>query len=232
MNLLVSKHYTITDHTKWPSDRTNERDLVENYKAMSDIMIESARKNLINLNGYEIHTGAAESIRDVFRIHFYKIYDLWQQGHNILYADSDVVFKKPYDYFSEFDKFMMFNHTPGGQYGTKCGHYKVEIPQFFNCGIRYYPQSMSQDIWDIGLRMCENWDHDRWNSEQVIYNVMMWDQFDQISTRPELAFQSINEIHAQNNELNGINIDDAYAVHFHGSRGSKAVLDRMKQFIS
>ena len=230
MNLLVSKHYTITDHTKWPSDRSNEHNLVKNYKAMSDLMVKTASINLINLDHVEIHTGKADNIRDVFRIHFYQIYELWKQGHNILYADSDVIFNRPYNYFSEFDKFMMFNYTDGGQYGTRCNHYGVELPKFFNCGIRYYPKTMKQSVWDIGLRMCENWNPDQWNSEQIIYNVMMLNQLDEVSRRPELSFQAMKDLDHDNEEFNGIKMTDAYAIHFHGSRGSQIKLDRMKDF--
>lgn len=229
LNLLVSKHYTVTDHTKWPGDRSHEGNLVENYKAMSDLMVASARKNLIGLDDVVVHTGEADNIRDVFRIHFYEIYELWKQGHNILYADSDVIFTKPYDYFSKFDKFVMFNYTDGGQKGTTCNHYNVAVKHFYNCGIRYYPQTMSQDIWDIGLRMCENWNPNRWNSEQLIYNVMMWSQqFDQHFYRPDLAYQAVSGDTAHNDRFNGIPLNQAHAVHFHGSRGSSNRLDRMR----
>jgi hypothetical protein len=220
-NLLVSKHYKIKDHTKWYGDRTNEDGLEENYDKMMDLMLDSAEANLLCMDDYIVHEGEADNIREVFKIHFYEIYELWKQGNNILYADSDVLFVKPVDYFTQFvDRFVMFNYTdpPGG---TTCDHYGISFEHFYNCGIRYYPHNMDQSVWDRGIEMVENWNPERWNSEQVIYNEMMWMQdFPGHFFRPELAYQLVDVDTQRSHRNNRMSLDDAYAVHFHGSRGS------------
>ena len=86
MNILVCKNYTITDHTKWYNDRTNETGLVENYTAMEELCVASAKKYVKDLDEVKVFRGEADNIRDVFKINFYEIYDLWQQGNNILYV--------------------------------------------------------------------------------------------------------------------------------------------------
>lgn len=232
-NLLVTKLYTITDHTQWPDDRSAETDLVENYGAMCDLMAQSGRDFITDLDDVVIHKGEAENIRDVFKIHFYEIYELWQQGHNILYADTDVVFLKPVEYFDKFDQFMMFNYTHGGQAGTQCNHYGVKLPHFFNCGIRYYPQNMDQEIWDIGIKMVENWNPNRWNSEQVIYNVMLWSQkLTKSPLLPDIAYQYISDDIHICDQHNRISLSEAKTVHLHGSKGSRNRLEVMKDLMS
>ena len=98
-NFLVLKNYKITDNTKWYNDRTNETNLAENYRKMEDICVKSAFGNVEGLNEVRVFRGEADNIRDVFKKNFYEIYELWQEGHNILYSDLDVVFTQPTDYF-------------------------------------------------------------------------------------------------------------------------------------
>ena len=173
-NYLVLKNYNVKDHTKWYSDRSQEVNLVENYQAMENIATQSALKNLEKLNEIKVFRGEADNIRDVFKKNFYEIYELWQKGHNILYADLDVVFTQPVNYFENSNTFRMYNLTDPVK--TTCDHYNVEFETYFNCGIRYYPKDMSQDVWDLGIEMVENWNPERWDSEQIIYKAMMWSQ--------------------------------------------------------
>lgn len=234
-NYLVAKNYTITDHTKWYDDRTREFNLVENYTDMEKILVESARKNLIGLDEVIVHRGEAEHIRDVFRIHFKEIYDLWKREPcNILYCDLDVVFLQQARFFGQYDFFAMFNFTDPTR--TVDEHYGLNFDRYFNCGIRYYPQTMDQKIWDLGFEMLDNWNPDRWDAEQVIYNNMLWSQNiePQRFYRPDLAFQMLfqNPLHGGNKEFNRIDIRQAAAVHVHGSRGSGDRLQIMKDLVS
>ena len=234
-NYLVAKNYTISDHTKWYDDRTNESNLVENYTAMEAVMLESAKQHLTGLDEVIVHTGEAEHIRDVFRIHFKEIYDLWKSEQcNILYCDLDVVFLQQARFFDQYDFFAMFNFTDPPS--TVDEHYGLTFDRFFNCGIRYYPHTMKQETWDLGFKMLENWNPDRWDSEQVIYNQMLWSQeiAPQKFYRPDLAFQMLNRnpSHQINTDFNRINIRDAAVVHVHGSRGSGDRLQIMKDLIA
>lgn len=231
-NYLVAKNYTIKDHTKWYEDRTGEFNLVDNYNKMEELMVSSARQHLVGLDDVIVHRGEAEHIRDVFRIHFKEIYDLWRsEPCNILYCDLDVVFLQQARFFGQYDFFAMFNYTDPPRTVDK--HYGLKFDNFFNCGVRYYPSTMKQETWDIGFEMLENWNPDRWDSEQVIYNQMLWSQevAPQLFYRPDLSFQLLNSmpLHQRNTDFNQIDARQAAVVHVHGSRGSGDRLEIMKQ---
>ena len=233
-NYLVAKKYTVNDHTKWFDDRTSEINLVENYSEMEKLLTESAQTHLVGLDEIIVHRGEAEHIRDVFRIHFEEIYNLWKsEPCNILYSDLDVVFLDTARYFDQYDFFAMFNFTDPPS--TVDEHYGLTFERFFNCGIRYYPRTMKQETWDIGFEMLKNWNPERWDSEQVIYNQMLWSQDipPQRFYRPDLAFQMLNEnpLHQQNTDFNRISVVSAAAVHVHGSRGSGNRLQIMKDLL-
>jgi hypothetical protein len=229
-NILVAKNYKITDHSKWYDDKTASAKIIKtNYNEMEQILVRTAKKHVAKLDDIIVHRGEAENIRDVFKIHFKEIYDLWKEGHNILYCDLDVMFLRPVTYFGNYDKFTMFNLTDPPS--TKDSHYGLTFDHFFNCGMRYYPSSMDNDVWEKGFAMLENWNPDRWDCEQIIYNAMMFAQSNNANDfyDPVRAFQvlqgqpnsSINE------NFNNIKLTDACAVHLHGSRHSESRLEMM-----
>ena len=234
-NYLVTKNYRITDHTKWYDDRTSESNLAQNYAAMETLLVNSAKENIVGLDEVIVHRGEAENIREVFKIHFKELYNLWSTEEcNILYCDLDVVFLKKVLYFNKFDFFAMFNFTDPAR-GTVDEHYGLTFERFFNCGIRYHPHTMKQETWDIGFKMLENWNPDRWDCEQVVYNQMLWTQGvkpEQVYA-PHLAFQMLNRdpSHEMNTTFNRISVKDAAAVHVHGSRGSEDRLQTMQDLI-
>lgn len=230
-NILVLKNYSIKDHSKWWDDRTKETDLTNNYKQMEKICCDSAHKYIKNLDSIKVFRGEADNIRDVFRTNFYEIYDLWKEGHNILYCDLDVVFVNDVEYFDQTKYFSMFNLTDPPT--TTDQFYKLTFENYFNCGIRYYPKDMSQQIWDTGIQMMQNWNPERWDSEQIIYNAMMWQQTTDPYTfyDPVKAYQMLFDPKtggARNNQFNSIELTDACAVHVHGSRGSANRLELMQ----
>jgi hypothetical protein len=231
-NLLVCKNYNIASHRQWYNDRSHEENLEASYDKMQQLMIKSAQTNLIGLDDIQIHRGTALDIREVFKAHYFEIKALWEQGHNILYCDLDVLFLKPVEIFGKFDKFSMFNYTQPRS--THDDWYNISIPNFFNCGIRYYPQSMNSRVWDIGDAMMEKWNHTRWDAEQVVYNAMQWSQSSNVLDflDPSLAFQvlSPNDCY-EISRFNGIGLQQAKIAHFHGSRGSTARLELMQQVI-
>ena len=235
-NILVCKNYNITDHTKWYDDRTNENNLVNNYTEMEKICIASAEEHLQDLDEVKVFRGEADNIRDVFKKNFYEIYDLWKEGHNILYVDLDVVFMKPVAFFDQFDKFSMFNLTDPPK--TSDDHYNVNFDFYFNCGVRYYPKDMNQEVWDLGIKMMENWNPDRWDSEQIVYNAMMWSQ-DGIEPgqvyNPKAAYQMLFDFRSSqssiNTQFNQMDFQEAHVIHVHGSRGSANRLDLMQTLL-
>ena len=234
-NFLVLKNYKIADNTKWFDDRTNEANLAENYRKMEDICVKSAFGNVEGLNEIRVFRGEADNIRDVFKTNFYEIYELWQEGNNVLYSDLDVIFTQPTDYFVNDNIFRMYNLTDPVK--TTDAHYDLSFETYFNCGIRYYPKNMSQDVWDLGIKMVENWNPERWDSEQIIYNAMLWSQDikpDDVYN-PRVAYQLLHDPqniqgHRINKQFNQIDLREACAVHVHGSRGSSDRLSLMEDF--
>lgn len=226
-NILVCKNYQVTDHSKWHRDRRNEQELEHSYEQMQLLMLQSANQRVQDLDQVIVHGGSCATIRDVFREHFWEIYNLWKTGVNILYADLDVLFVKPVKYFGEFDHFAMFNYTQPRTCTDK--HYRVKFDHYFNCGIRYYPAHMDPEVWQLGISMLENWDSERWDAEQVIYNAMLWHQPVTVSDmlRPELNYQLYqdprvaNQAHSATSFNAGMVYTDASAIHFHGSRNAQ-----------
>jgi hypothetical protein len=233
-NILVAKNYKIADQTKWYNDRSAEHTLSTDYDQMAEIMSQSARHHIRDLDHIVIHTGEATDIREVFKIHFKQIYDLWcAEPCNILYCDLDVIFLKEVEYFNKFNHFSMFNLTDPTT--TQDQHYGVKFNHYFNCGIRYYPHTMDQKVWQVGFDMLNNWNSDRWDAEQIIYNQMMFSQgmSAQQFYRPDLAFQMLYTppLSPHNQAFNQIDITQASAVHVHGSRGSANRLQIMRDVV-
>ena len=86
------------------------------------------------------------------------------------------------------------------------------------------------------IRDRENWNPDRWDCEQVIYNQMMWSQGVSVEEvyKPQCAYQCLANPSMQDGSLinktfNQIDMGDSYAIHVHGSRGSEDRLLLMKQ---
>jgi hypothetical protein len=148
----------------------------------------------------------------------------------VLYIDLDVMFIRPTRIFGEFDHFLMFNYTDPRM--ATCDHYGLKFDHYFNCGVRYYPQKMDQKIWKLGFDMIKNWNPERWDSEQIIYNHMMWSQVIRVQQahQPHLAYQFLNANQTFNDSWNGVSlVDQAQVVHVHGSRGSSGRAELMEK---
>jgi len=149
----------------------------------------------------------------------------------------DNFMQKPTKIFGEFDDFMMFNYTDPKSSSEK-NKWDIQHKHFFNADVRYYPHTMSQDIWDMGLKLAEDWDFDCWNTEQIILNKMLWDQPNRTlenTRQPNLAYQGhllfANDQFQANmhrsNLWNESNFDEANIIHFHGSRNAPNKLQLM-----
>jgi hypothetical protein len=240
-NILVCKNYRVRDHSKWHRDRTKETHLVDSYNQMQRLMLGSARSCVEDLDQVIVHGGEAETIRDVFREHFWEIHELWKTGANILYCDLDVLFVRPVKYFGQFHQFAMFNYTQPPR--CRDAHYGVTFDHYFNCGIRYYPHNMDSSVWELGIQMLENWDADRWDCEQVIYNAMMWHQQPALTDvlRPELNYQMLRDPRTSSgaqeasNFNGGMPYSQACAIHFHGSRNAEqtaAIMEHVQSLLN
>lgn len=223
----------------WFEDRSNEGDLYDWYMKMHDISLKSFEKHLQGDWEFIFFNKEVENIQEVFKDHFFEIYDIWKQGDtNILYCGPDNIMMKPTEFFGKYNDFRMFNYTDPKS-SVEPNHYDIQHKHFFNADVRYYPSAMSQDIWDMGLEMAENWDFNSWNTEQFILNKMLWDQEGRTlenTLDPTVAYQGhqlfIEEWEqrkAYSNEWNTCDIKDAQIIHLHGSRNAPRKYALMKQ---
>lgn len=223
----------------WFEDRSGEGDLYDWYMKMHDISLKSFEKHLQGDWEFIFFNKEVENIQEVFKDHFFEIYDIWKQGDtNILYCGPDNIMMKPTDVFGKYDDFMMFNYTDPKS-SVEPNHYDIQHEHFFNADVRYYPSTMSQDIWDMGLEMAENWDFNSWNTEQFILNKMLWDQPSRTLNNtldPSIAYQGHQlfiedweQRKAYSNEWNASDIKDAQIIHLHGSRNAPRKYALMKQ---
>ena len=228
----------------WFADRSGEGDLYDWYMKMHDISLRSFEKHLEGDWEFKFFNKEVENIQEVFKDHFFEIYDIWKQGNvNILYCGPDNIMMKPTKFFGEYDDFRMFNYTDPKS-SDEPNHYNIQHKHFFNADVRYYPSRMSQDIWDIGLEMAENWDFDSWNTEQFILNKMLWEQKDRTienTLDPKMAYQghqlvldNWDERLKSSNQWNNCKLVDAHIIHTHGSRHAPskfALMEELEQFI-
>jgi hypothetical protein len=143
----------------------------------------------------------------------------------------------PVQVFGQFDRFQLFNYTDPK---TLSGHdannqYGLQHEHYFNAGVRYYPDTMSKELWDLGWSYAKDWDYDIWGTEQIIFNEMMYSQDRNHKTwlRPDMNFQAMNVLFndIDNSGLqqylknwNGISMNDAKILHLHGTRGAANTL--------
>lgn len=226
----------------WFDDRSNEGDLYDWYMKMHDISLRTFEKHLQGDWEFIFFNKEVENIQEVFKDHFFEIYDIWKQGDcNILYCGPDNMMMKPTEFFGKYDDFRMFNYTDPKS-SVEPNHYDVQHEHFFNADVRYYPSTMSQDIWDMGLEMANNWDFNSWNTEQFILNKMLWDQEGRTienTLEPTVAYQGhqlfISDWEQRkeySNQWNNCELKDAHIIHLHGSRnapGKFALMEKLEQ---
>ena len=116
----------------------------------------------------------------------------------------------------------MFNYTDPKTLGGKDANnkYGLQHQHYFNAGVRYYPKTMSQEVWDLGWKYANDWDYNIWGTEQIIFNEMMYSENKDVKQwhDPTMNFQMMNAVPqaisnphyiAQIEAWNGANIDDA-----------------------
>jgi hypothetical protein len=177
-----------------------------------------------------VWTDPAPSRLEIFKRNWTRVRDLWhQEPCNVLYLDSDTMFLRATEIFDRFTEFRMFNwtdpkHTP-------------LFANYYNAGVRYYPASMSEDLWQLGDRMATDWQDDNWGMEQDIFNTMFWQQSIPEHDRhhPELNWQGMKltdpdpRMQQAHESWNQCELDSAYIMHVHGSRGPVETAHLMTQ---
>lgn len=228
-NLLVRSLYRIKS-TKWFRDRAEEGDLYDLYHQMHEISLESFEKHLQGDWEFVFYNKEVDNIQEVFRDHFFEIYDLWKSGCNILYCGPDNFMTQDTSFYGEYSDFRMFNYTDPKQFR----HFE----HFLNADVRYYSADMDPDTWCKPLEAAKNWDFSEWNTEQIILNDMLWSQADRTpenTIMPHMAYQGhllgrdIRTLQ-YSNAWNGIDIRQAHIIHLHGSRNAPEKLALMQDF--
>ena len=120
----------------------------------------------------------SEEVPNIHRAHYYNFqntYKLWKENYpcNILYTGPDVIFFKDIAFSDKFTKFSMFNYNNYSRRSTG------EFQYYLGSDLRYFPSTMDEETWKIGLEMSETWPQDpqeAWEYEGIIYNKMLWSQ--------------------------------------------------------
>lgn len=206
------------------------------YHAMHEIVCHSAETFIQEDFEFQIIEEDVDSYQQVFHNNFHHVSDMWHENKhtNILFLDTDTLVVAPVEVFSgKFTEFQMFNYTDPK---TLCGRdadnkYGLRHQHYFNAGVRYYPETMSEETWDLGWKYAVDWDYNIWGTEQIIFNEMMFSQNRDVNhwLRPEMGFQAMNlpfdnidnqEANKYLRDWNGIGINDAKILHLHGTRGA------------
>lgn len=204
------------------------------YQSMAEIVQHSAETFIQEDFEFKIFTDDVDSYQEIFHKNFQNVYDTWNNGSdNILFLDCDTLVVAPTEVFGKFNQFQMFNYTdPKTLEGNDANNkYNLHHEHYFNAGCRYYPASMSQDVWDLGWSYAKDWDYTIWGTEQIIFNEMMYSQDRDVNTwlNPAMSFQAMNvtvnnidnpQLQKYLSDWNGIHMNDANILHLHGTRGA------------
>ncbi len=219
------------NHAKQGQDiPLQQGDIYDTYKQVQQISYNSHRKNIQGDWQYVLLQKDLEHPFEIFENTFRRVAELWLEGDtNILFFGLDTMTIKPTDIFEQFEDFMMFNYTDPKTNSV----YKHN----FNCDVRYYPATMSNDLVLHSLEQCDKLV--KWEDEQNIYNHMLWSQPNrniENTLHPHLAYQGANLLldnwqqrKEYENKWNGIQLKDAHIVHLHTSRDVLKKLELMKQ---
>jgi len=235
--LAVSK---INDNTKLEYNQNlGAEKTYKIYNAMSEIVIHSAETFIQEDFEIVVFEDEVKNYQEIFHKNFQNVYDVWQEDgpNNILFLDCDTLVISPVEVFGKLDRFQLFNYTdPKTLSGDDANNkYGLQHQHYFNAGCRYYPSTMSKDVWDLGWKYANDWDYNIWGTEQIIFNEMMYSQDENYETwlTPEMNFQAMGVsvsniddefVQQQLTNWNGVPFNDAKIVHLHGTRGAENTL--------
>lgn len=228
-NYLFKSLFKITSSDWSVVNRSHEHNLYENYTGMHQCSLASYKKHLGGDWQLKFVGGNCANIHQAFEKTFWAIYDLWHsEPCNILYTDPDTIAMKPFDPWTSYDRFMMFNYTDPRAF-TQSNIFNRKFEHFFNAGVRYFPSTMSEDIWQLGAGMARPWDYSTYDTEQLILNAMLWDQGITVDEAldPHVAWQWFGD-RQYCEHWNGVPITEAKILHLHSSRGAENRLQVMK----
>lgn len=236
-NILVKSLFEIKDPNWSVKDRSAETDLYKKYVECHQISLGSFKKHLKGDWEFAFVSGQFDTIHQALHETFHRIRQLWLENGpcNILYTDPDTVAVAPIDIWGKYNDFMMFNYSDPKSFYT-ANPYNESFPHFFNAGVRYFPATMKEETWQLGLDMVKNWDFTDYNTEQIILNKMLWSQGVKLENAlvPPLAYQAqwLPGVEVWRQDLwNGVHVNNCAILHVHSSRDIDVKLNFMKQLI-
>jgi hypothetical protein len=167
-NILLKSLFEIANAS--PGDPPTMLNSISSYRSMQDISIESFQKNLSGEWVLMELGGQKSSLQEAFRYVMKRTREIWIEHApcNILYADPDTLCVKPLCDLEKFKEFRIF--TDGDPLARE---------QYHNCGVRWFPHTTQQCVWDYFDQELGIWyDDARYEHEQKIYRKAMWTQTD------------------------------------------------------
>jgi hypothetical protein len=158
-NYIVLKNYNLTDGF---FVFKNMEETHNKYMQMEETLVESAHLFVKDLDEIIVDRKTVKHDQIMFKDHMRLLDERFHaESCNILYCDLDVVFTRPIDIFGKYTEFSMLENQ---------------------CGIRYYPHTMSEHLWNIQRTLMHEWNEAigpdqpfwpegpyNWQREQDIY---------------------------------------------------------------
>ena len=227
-NIVAMALCRIQDNSKLEYNKDKGADKTfKLYSSMADILCESADRFVEGDWEFEIIENNVKNYQEIFDKNFGEVYEMWDGGkNNILFLDFDQL--KDFQMFNYTDPKTLSGNDANNKYGLQHQHY-------LNAGVRYYPSSMSQNVWDLGWKYAKDWDYNIWGTEQIIFNEMMYSQdkdhthwldptmnYQMMNATPDLL-ENANYI-TQLNAWNNTTLNEAKILHLHGTRGAEQTI--------
>lgn len=210
------------------------QDLYQSYLEMYQWRLASFKKFVQEPFEAILWDEAADNNDQYTQANWTAIRDLWHsEPCNIFWAGADTLMLRPTELFSDrFKEFRLFNYTDPKQY--------KDFAHYYNDDIMYYPHTMSEATWELGETLWsqrETHPDRHWGFDQIRHNHMFWSQdiADTDRWHPEMAFQAMNmrsltsDVLSWHCQWNQYDINHAHILHFHASRGSRAVINLMTE---
>jgi hypothetical protein len=172
-NFLLKSLFKFQDKPFWHIDY----DVYDVYSKMQNLSIKSFEKNLSGDWELIYVTETVQSTGEGFSRLMKKTQEIWYDNYpcNILFSDPDTLCIKPLNIFGRFSEFRMFSTLSE----------PIEPHYYWNCGVRYFPTSLTSVFWNNIDRYISNWDYDTYDYEQTCYKDLMWSQAGLRLNRPQ-----------------------------------------------
>lgn len=206
--------------------------LYKDYREMYEISLASFRRFAQEPFESRLWEDPVDDNESYTKANWKQIKDLWhREPCNIFWAGADTLMQKSTGLFSNrFQEYRLFNFTDPKSH--------ADFPQYFNNDLQYFPHTMSKKIWELGDQLWKGLSQHperNWGFDQLRNNAMFWSQQVPDPHHPGMAYQAMNmrnldsEVLAWHDRWNQITFDRAHILHFHASRGSRAVIELMKK---